>query len=52
MCDCVITKYIKAVFLICEMAAICHIRLSKIKNLNFASGAGHHRAKFNQNPIA
>jgi len=34
------------------MAATFHIRLSKIKNLNFTSGAGdhmHHRAKFNQN---
>ena len=34
------------------MAATCHIRLSKIKNLNCTSGAGtsmHHRAKFNQN---
>jgi len=34
------------------MTAICHIRLSKIKILNFPSGAGnhmHHRAKFNQN---
>jgi len=34
------------------MAAICHIILSKIKNLIFKSGAGinmHHHAKFNQN---
>jgi len=27
-----------------KMAAICHIRLSKIKNLNFTSGAGDQHA--------
>ena len=42
LCNVLLCKYkvYLSSFSILQMAAICHIRLSKIKSLNFTSGAG------------